>query len=65
MTGRTGPAPDARNDYALALSDVEAARYRRMAESAYQREAMQWTAAGSSRARSSPRWDADRAQSRS
>lgn len=46
MTGRTGPAPIARNDYALALSDAEVARYRRMAESAYQREAAQWTAVG-------------------
>lgn len=34
------------NDYALALSDVEVARYQRMAENAHRREAAQWAAAG-------------------
>jgi SAM-dependent methyltransferase len=34
------------NDYALALSDAEVARYLRMAESAHRYEAPQWEAAG-------------------
>lgn len=34
------------NDYALALSDAEVARYQRMARSAHQHEAAQWAAAG-------------------
>lgn len=34
------------NDYALALSDVEVARYRQMAQNAHQHEAAQWAAAG-------------------
>lgn len=34
------------SDYALALSDAEVARYRRMAENAHRREAAQWAAAG-------------------
>src|SRR5918997_5365413 len=46
MAGRGGPEPVTRSDYALALSDAEVTRYQRMAESAYQREAAQWAAAG-------------------
>ncbi len=45
MAGRAGPEPVTRGDYALALSDAEVARYQRMAQGAYQREAAQWAAA--------------------
>lgn len=34
------------NEYALALSDAEVARYQRMAENAFRHEAAQWAAAG-------------------
>jgi SAM-dependent methyltransferase len=46
MAAPTEPPSTAGNEYALALSDDEVARYQRMAASAHRHEADQWAAAG-------------------